>query len=381
MDEHLLILGASTRAAAFSALRAGLRPWCADLFGDLDLRARCPVKVLASEDYPSGFVQLVNQAPPGAWIYTGALENRPALVRRLARMRRLWGNDASVLAAARNPRTLERILRTAGLPCPSVSVAGVATPSKGRWLIKPKKGSGGKGIQFLTSKPLSPGERSVYYQEYIEGEPCAAIYVSDGTVTRLLGVTRQLVGESWLHAEAFHYCGSIGPLPLTPSLREAFECLGTVLARGSRLLGLFGIDCILRDGIPWPVEINPRYTASVEVLEYARGFSALDWQRYVFEPTAQPRAMRSDNSNFVGKGIFYAKRPLLFPADGPWLATLQSPQPVHQLPAFADIPPAGQQIRAGRPILTFFASGNSLAACQENLRRTAADLDPGLFGG
>jgi len=27
--------------------------------------------------------------------------------------------------------------------------------------------------------------------------------------------------------------------------------------------------CILRDGVPWPVEINPRYTASVEVLEYA----------------------------------------------------------------------------------------------------------------
>src|SRR5437763_9510980 len=32
--EHLLILGASTRAAAFSALRAGLRPSCADLFSD-----------------------------------------------------------------------------------------------------------------------------------------------------------------------------------------------------------------------------------------------------------------------------------------------------------------------------------------------------------
>ena len=36
MDEsnRLLLFGASTRAAAFSALRAGLKPWCVDLFAD-----------------------------------------------------------------------------------------------------------------------------------------------------------------------------------------------------------------------------------------------------------------------------------------------------------------------------------------------------------
>ncbi len=34
--QHLLIFGASARAAAFSALRAGLQPWCADLFADAD---------------------------------------------------------------------------------------------------------------------------------------------------------------------------------------------------------------------------------------------------------------------------------------------------------------------------------------------------------
>ena len=46
-NEHLLLFGASVRAAAFSALRAGLRPWCADLFGDADLQARCPALALA----------------------------------------------------------------------------------------------------------------------------------------------------------------------------------------------------------------------------------------------------------------------------------------------------------------------------------------------
>ena len=50
--EHLLIVGASARAAAFSALRAGLRPWCADLFGDDDLRARCFAQRCDSANYP-----------------------------------------------------------------------------------------------------------------------------------------------------------------------------------------------------------------------------------------------------------------------------------------------------------------------------------------
>ena len=40
--DNLILFGASTRAAAFSALRAGLRPWCADLFADADLQAHCP---------------------------------------------------------------------------------------------------------------------------------------------------------------------------------------------------------------------------------------------------------------------------------------------------------------------------------------------------
>ena len=58
MEPNLVILGASTRAAAFSALRANLRPWCIDLFGDMDLRGRCPVQTIAPEDYPGGLVRL-----------------------------------------------------------------------------------------------------------------------------------------------------------------------------------------------------------------------------------------------------------------------------------------------------------------------------------
>src|SRR5205807_493928 len=95
--EHLLIVGASARSAAFSVLRAGLRPECADLFADADLRARCPVWCAPPKDYPGGFLDLPAFAAPGPWLYTGGLENRPELIDELARRRQpLWGNPAPV---------------------------------------------------------------------------------------------------------------------------------------------------------------------------------------------------------------------------------------------------------------------------------------------
>jgi predicted ATP-grasp superfamily ATP-dependent carboligase len=278
---------------------------------------------------------------------------------------------------------LQQVLRAAGLPSPSLAFSAVDASRQGSWLIKPVQGSSGKGIRLWQGQPLPQrSSRRFYLQEYIEGEACAAIYWGAGASTRLLGVSRQLVGESWLHAAAFHYCGSIGPLVLAPFLQAAFERLGVVLACGCGLRGLFGIDCMLRDGVVWPLEVNPRYTASIEVLEYARQFSAMAWQRYAFDLAAsQPSSVSMDLSiPSVAKALLFARAPLTFPEEGPWLGTLRLPDSLHEPPAFADIPPAGQQIGARRPILTLFVRGNTPGACLDNLKRTAADLDQWLFG-
>ncbi len=380
---NLLIFGASARAAAFSALRAGLRPWCADLFADVDLQQRCPALRLPGR-YPQGFLNLAARALPGPWMYTGALENWPKLIRRIAQRRLLWGNDWDALALVRNPTIVANCLTAAGLPVPATHRSLREQPPPGSWLVKPLHGAGGNGIRFWGEEraPLFQWDR-FYLQEYVEGDPCSALYAGVEGRIRFLGMTRQLIGKHWLHAAPFHYCGSIGPLFPGPGLLHNLERLGTALAdvhglggRMGSLRGLFGIDGVLRDGVFWPVEVNPRYTASVEVLEYATGLRALDWHRKAFEPAAPtPDLPAASPASFVGKAILFARQDLSFPRTGPWDTVPRSPLPPLEMPAFADIPAAGQPIQAGKPILTFFSRADSESGCEDLLRQIAADLD------
>ena len=65
----------------------------------------------------------------------------------------------------------------------------------------------------------------------------------------------------------FNYCGNIGPITLPVPVRNILQGIGDTLAVKAGLRGVFGIDFILEGKTPVPVEVNPRYTASVEVLE------------------------------------------------------------------------------------------------------------------
>jgi predicted ATP-grasp superfamily ATP-dependent carboligase len=353
--------------------------------------------------YPHGFLYLDDTELKAPWIYTGGLENHVEVIEALARHHVLWGNRALAVDLSRDPTYLAAMLNAEGLPAPQMSSAVGALPRQGRWLIKPRRGAGGTGIRFLSSDPkcaraarrglrasvqgmiqdvagaLRVDQSGNYLQEFIEGTPHAAVYVGENENCRFLGATRQLVGSEWLHAKPFQYCGSIGPLKLTLGLNRALERLGSALGRWCHLRGLFGVDCILRDDVPWPVEVNPRYTASVEVLEYGAGVPAMALHRRVFDTGAPVVNARPQSAGVVGKAILFARDALEFPPDGPWMATRRSPGPIEEMPAFADIPHSGERIEARRPILTFFARAPSENVCLAELKTIALDLDRWLF--
>ena len=368
--EPLLVVGASARAAAQTAIRRGRAPMAIDLFGDVDLRdAVSHWRRVSLGDFPAGIATLARELPAAPFVATGGLENAPEIVAALEGERDNEGCDASAIARVRDPFRLARVLATAGIAHPRVleprAFARRNEPPN-RWVLRPLCGCGGRGI--VSPAPLTPPrpQSGFCVQERIDGVSCSAVFEtttgsgSERRLTRLLGMTRQLIGETSLAAGPFAYCGSVGPLAISSAGAERFRHLGEVVAHHFGLRGLFGIDAILAGDEPWPVEVNPRYTASVEVVEKLREGSRRD--------------------RYVGKAIVHAPAALVTPA-APLANVLHSV--VHDVQgsaSIADIPSPGTAIEPGRPILTVHAGADSSLECQRRLlviaRRVSRCLAP-----
>ncbi len=143
----LAIVGASARAAAFSALRAGFEVVAADLFADADLQRACPADRITG--YPEALADWLAATPCDAWIYTGALENQPQLIDQMAALRPLLGNDGRVVRQARDPLRLQQELGDTGLWFPETTASPVGLPRDGSWLCKTYRHAGGVGVWSL----------------------------------------------------------------------------------------------------------------------------------------------------------------------------------------------------------------------------------------
>ena len=56
-------------------------------------------------------------------------------------------------------------------------------------------------------------------------------------------------------------------------LLELANRVASVVAARLGLIGLNGVDFIARQGVPYPIELNPRYSASMELIERAHRLS------------------------------------------------------------------------------------------------------------
>lgn len=375
VSPQLLIIGVQARPAAFSALRAGLQPLCADLLADSDLRARCHVRRVRSSEFHGNLLRFAEDHPEVPLMYGGPLENQPDLVGELSRQRPLWGCSPASLRLARDPFVWTRMLVEAGIPVPEVRAPTSPKVPGRKWLIKPVTGGSGFGILRWTG-PETFRQGNAYVQEYIKGLSCSAIYLGSASGSRFLGATRQFIGEKWANVDCFHYCGNSGPLALTAEVRQALDRLGEALGAGCQLRGLWCLDYILKDNVPWPVEINPRYSASIEVLEYATGLPAMALHRQVFDPDAPEPAWPAPGRRpaVVAKVLWHAPLGFTMPEGGPWEELLHNPGDIHEMPPYADLPESGIIFNLGRPVVTVFTRGDSRQDCRAKMKARLQEL-------
>ncbi len=383
--QPLLILGASARAAAQSAHRAGLLPVAGDLFADEDLRACCPA--VRCDDYPDALETIARATPPSPWMATGGLENFPDLIDRISQERHFYGNRGDVMRRAGDPFQLATLFKEAGIAFPAVCRDASRIPTDGSWLQKPLNGCGGLGIRRWTIENAAVEDTAVkdtaidparyYFQQRIEGIAISAVYLAAAGTAQLLGATWQLVGRPWTGASGFQYAGSIGLLQTQAGLQSQLVRLGDTLSHNFQLTGLFGIDAILAGETVWPVEVNPRLPASVEILERVLGFSAVGLHVVACRDALlpDPSACTTDEmakAALHGKAVLYSRCD--FVVEDRFLERIRQRNHGTDDPVIADIPTVGTHILAGHPLMTVFATGADRGIVKQRLRELAAEF-------
>lgn len=331
-------------------------------------------------NYPSELLDFF--APPGddlPWMYTGALENYPTLLERLAAERPLWGNRADVVRRARDPWQLRAVLERAAIPSPPIRAPADPPPPGERWLTKSPHSSGGSGVHDWPSRDGATIDPAVYLQQHVAGAPTSATFVAAGGRCRLLGTSQQLIGTGWAGADGYRYVGSLASRDVPPQTTAQFVVIGDVLAEAFQLTGLFGVDAILANTTIWPIEVNPRYTASVEVIERVTGIAALDLHVRACRDGQLPEVdMRFDNiapgaSPCAGKAILFARNDVVVSdALSDHIASLNN---TGDWPTVADVPKVGTSIPTGAPVLTVLATSTDFGSVQEQLQHTALELE------
>ncbi|MEP7085749.1 MAG: ATP-grasp domain-containing protein [Gemmatimonadota bacterium] len=361
--DRVLLAGVSVRALAESAARAGASVVALDAYGDLDLR-RVAQYVAIPRDGSGEFDQLAvarASRKVGAEIvsYVSSFENAPDAVALLATGRTLIGNAPAVLRRVRDPLALARALPRLGLRGPVVRASApleAGTALATRWLLKPRRSGGGHGIVSWTRGMAVP--RSSIIQERIRGAAGSIIFAADGAELVPLALTRQLSGDESFGATGFMYCGSIVEPHQPELLAKAIE-LASRVTREFELRGVCGIDFIAHAGVPYAIEVNPRPTASMELVERATGYSI--WLAHVAGCTGAPLPAARTAALAHGKAVLYARQPVVLGDTTRWLADDD----------VRDIPAPGERIARGSPICTIFASGRTGALCYAALVRRA----------
>jgi predicted ATP-grasp superfamily ATP-dependent carboligase len=372
---RVLILAISARAISESATRAGFAAHAVDAFGDLDQIGHTPTVALAREHRVPWSARAAAVAARGIpcdmVVYGSGFENYPAVVSALATLAPVVGNTPDVLRRVRDPIHLAATLGARGFSVPAVSTAAPPMSSRGsrdltrrRWLRKPRDSGGGHGIaNWRSGVPLA---QRMVLQERIAGTPGSIVFAANGSRAVALALSTQLIGDPRFGAGGFRYCGNILDHASDDALLDAALALAEGATEEFGLVGVNGIDFVARDGTPWIIEINPRYSASMELAERVYGVPVFD---------VHVRACRGELPSFdlrqarrhpevEGKAVLYARRTVRLGDTTPWLAD----------GGMRDVPHPGETIPKGRPICTIFARAADAAACQTALVRRAQDL-------
>ena len=346
-------------------------------------------EVITVQNYPQSLPDDVAHVRADGWFYCGALENSPKILERILKKGKfigpLLGTSPDGLGALRNPEWLAKTLKGVGLE--TLSVVNQSSPPEpnGSWVQKPLASAGGRMIrvwdEFAVQNPFLEAH---YFQQIAAGIGASVIFRVDSGKVEWLGSARELEAPTEsAPPTAFSYCGTFGPIddlpvPVEAKLRKMIQAF---VDHVPSLKGFVGLDFRFDGDEVWLVEVNPRYTASIEVLELSLGRSLLNSRETPGRSDSNPLTLAEKSSStshlspvanhqnlnqtrIVAKQILYASESFVSPdlrqfvnARDPW-----------KIPLMAGVPVPGTFVERGWPICTVLASGENRHTLESRMK-------------
>ena len=406
---HVLIIGASGRFLAQSAVLAGCQVSVLDLFADEDTRQLCAASSrFSSRGNPVSWARRINalgdlsaigEASDGeisktiepemgsaefAIVFSGGGENYPEFFGH-----GFWGSSKvagppkNSIAALLQWPVVSRICQTHQIPTPRSfqgKCADQNLDASTTWLRKRERSGGGLQIQpWPLSTDAALDDRyylddGYYLQEMLKGPTISGCFVSchtDGrSITRLLGACQQLPNQT---PDDFRYQGSLGPIVLGEADYQEMERVGRCLASELELNGVWGIDFISTEQGLSLIDINPRVTASAELIErfYRSRQSDFTILAVHLEAAINGR-IPTLTSDF--EGSVFSKRIVYLESERPLIVDDSMAKIFQGHPWITDIPTAGTEIQPGHPIVTVHAEAQSPLALEAETEKRMQEV-------
>jgi predicted ATP-grasp superfamily ATP-dependent carboligase len=378
----------SARALAEAVVRSGRRVVAVDLFGDMDARAAAAGFAVVPGSLDGGpelgaviaaGERLAADHGELAGVVVGSgFEHRPTALAALAARWPLLGCPPEAVAAVKDPERLAALCAALAVPHPQIAFAPPADPSG--WLVKRAGGCGGGHVAPAATATAAPGSEAGgpdgapslggagatgpagrYFQRRVDGRAMSATVLCAAGGARLVGFCAAAFAPT--ATAPYRFGGLAGPVAVDATVAAEIAAAADRLATATGLAGLVGLDLVIDGPHWWLIEVNPRPTAAIDVLD--RGTPALmalhlaactgaevpdwtppDWTTQVWAPPA----------TIAATALVYA------PSDGV-IAAADWPDWV------ADRPARGTAVAAGTPVCTVRAEGGNEDALGTVLER------------
>jgi hypothetical protein len=295
MNDRVGLIGVSVRSAA-EALGPKLVDCVYDFYCDWDTEQAAPNRCVnfVLESFTEALK--TSHQGPTAWLTTGGLDLEPSLLTALQiAPHRLLGFSLAAVRFCKDPSRWSDKLTQAGRATLPIEFGHHCPP--GRWHLK-------------RNWPESPAPW--FWQLHADGILGSAIFLAQDSRVELVGCSRLFVHSDW------RYQGNVASVSWPgEAAKETLVRIVEDLADELQPRGLFGIDFILGPQL-WPLEINPRPTASVEVLaalyrrnlflEHVRACWPNAHESSFDDPATQPHSPFSFHSQEFTGPAFAAKR-------------------------------------------------------------------------